>query len=554
MSNLFLPSSMTGYARNQAESQYPEYWEGLVGYWDFSLQGAIPALGRALDFSGNGNHGTLVADTHSVPGKFGNVLNFDGTGDYVVTNNITKGVTEFTYYIWLRPGFASNTGSERFGVITWQGTEGNNDRLRLMWVTSGTGFYMDSKVNFAYTADPAFSANEWHCIAFTRGAEDTGQFYWDGVPFSTTTLVDNGGINDVSGMPIRIGWDFGDLGVEYWLGQIGNVLIYNRALSAGKLAFLYHHPKALVTPRHRTIVIVPAAVLLSINVNDLVSVADAVDALVPLLGPVSVNDGVSVTDAVGVLIPTVGPVNVNDAVSVTDAAELLIPTAGPVNVNDAISVTDAVAIELSLYEVNVNEAVAVTDAVDLLVPTVGPVAVNDSVSVTDTANLALDVYEINVNDAVGVTDGVSAGIGLTTISVNDAVSVTDEATLALDLYEINVNDAVSVTDAVEVSLSVYEISVSDAVSVTDAVGVELATYEVNVNDAVSVTDSISAALDSYTVAVYDSVSVADAGAISVTPLLLAASDAVSVSDSVDVSMASIANVAAAFMIMRQCVD
>ncbi|KKL14339.1 hypothetical protein LCGC14_2516680 [marine sediment metagenome] len=58
---------------------------GLVGIWIFNDKPGV--VGRTYDLSGNGNHGTLVADTHSVPGKFGNALDFDGTGDTVQIPN-----------------------------------------------------------------------------------------------------------------------------------------------------------------------------------------------------------------------------------------------------------------------------------------------------------------------------------------------------------------------------------------------------------------------------------------------------------------------------------
>ncbi|KKL45908.1 hypothetical protein LCGC14_2350920, partial [marine sediment metagenome] len=48
---------------------------GLVGHYQFD--------GNAADSSGNNNHGDLEADTTSIPGKYGNALDFDGTDDSV---------------------------------------------------------------------------------------------------------------------------------------------------------------------------------------------------------------------------------------------------------------------------------------------------------------------------------------------------------------------------------------------------------------------------------------------------------------------------------------
>jgi len=68
---------------------------GLVGCWLFN-----EGSGNIVqDSSGNGNTGSLIADTHWVPGKSGPALDFDGTGDNVeiahndILNSVTNKIT-----------------------------------------------------------------------------------------------------------------------------------------------------------------------------------------------------------------------------------------------------------------------------------------------------------------------------------------------------------------------------------------------------------------------------------------------------------------------------
>jgi len=70
--------------------------KGLVGFWLMN-EGTG---NRIQDLSGNRITGTLVADTHFVPGKFGSALGFDGTGDYVSIGQpqvLTSGITCLLY-------------------------------------------------------------------------------------------------------------------------------------------------------------------------------------------------------------------------------------------------------------------------------------------------------------------------------------------------------------------------------------------------------------------------------------------------------------------------
>src|SRR3990167_9563410 len=84
----------------------PSITDGLVGYWTFD--GKDMAGGKALDKSGNGNHGSpvnIATSTFYTSGKLGQGLKFDGVNDYVSAgtgNNLNLGTSNFTFSLWFK--------------------------------------------------------------------------------------------------------------------------------------------------------------------------------------------------------------------------------------------------------------------------------------------------------------------------------------------------------------------------------------------------------------------------------------------------------------------
>lgn len=270
MSNAFLPSSMTGYARNQAESQYPECWDGLVGYWDFSVQGAIPLLGQADDLSGYGNHGTLVGGAHSVAGgKFGAPLVFGGAADWVnAGNHESLNVSSYSFAVsaWF---ISSNSSTYILPIVSkfenqineWWTIVLNGDHSSNRYGEVGFATDDGAAKTTLDTVAATYNDNKWHHVVGQRNATHI-ELYIDGV-FDSSADVSAQGSFDDPGSNLRIGKDQGN--TIYFDGQIDNVSIYNRVfLSPSQVAFLFAHPRALVTPRHRTIVTVPAGAIVNV--------------------------------------------------------------------------------------------------------------------------------------------------------------------------------------------------------------------------------------------------------------------------------------------------
>ena len=205
--------------------------KGLIGCWLFN--DGPQALGTTYDLSGNGNHGTLVADTHSVPGKFGNALDFDGTGDYVNCGDVTTfdGLTEMSFVVWYNQA-AQGSGSR---TILISKDETFEVRIRADNLNVYALMINNEQVRFVTSV----SNGVWTQVVMTwiGGGADSRSIYENGVwketKAGTKSSIDN----------TAFSMTFGGRTTSYpYNGQIDHAIIYNRALSAGEVASLYAEP------------------------------------------------------------------------------------------------------------------------------------------------------------------------------------------------------------------------------------------------------------------------------------------------------------------------
>lgn len=213
----------------------PGHWasKGLVGSWIFNEGGGD----LAYDASGNGNHGTLVGDTHSVPGRDGPALDFDQTGDYVQKQNanILASMTSVSCVVWFNTDFSSLQTLLEYGATSgltsgvWFGvgaSQGGETRVY---------FYLDNVSNFVGNIQPPSFNDGWHQLAATYDGA-TVRYYLDGIEGDSDP---GSGVITPSGTDISIGATGGTL---LFSGQIGSGLIYNRALIGREIYSLYLNP------------------------------------------------------------------------------------------------------------------------------------------------------------------------------------------------------------------------------------------------------------------------------------------------------------------------
>jgi hypothetical protein len=190
--------------------------ESLVGWWKLDDgRGSV-----ALDWSGLGNHGTVVGDPQWVAGQIDGALYLDGLDDCVdVGNPESFGITaEISLLAWVKADAAGN-GEEQSFV-----SKGNDSYA--IWHNGGNNieFRISDTTNAQTPVGTTFN-DEWHHLAGTYDGRQLN-LYIDGISRDVTSIV---GSIATSVYNVNIGREA--TGHRYpYDGIIDDVRIYNRAL------------------------------------------------------------------------------------------------------------------------------------------------------------------------------------------------------------------------------------------------------------------------------------------------------------------------------------
>lgn len=203
---------------------------GLVLNIDPGNPNSYSGTGNTIyDLSGSGNTGTLTNGPIFSSLNSGS-LSYDGTNDSIVIsrNNILSGTQNFTIEAFVYP-IATNA-DHIFGNYN----TGN---------TSGVELYLQSeKVSLWYgntitTSISNIQKYKWHHLCATRNGNSTN-IYINGSLDNTGT--NSGSIGTNSFYTIGNGYDYN---TEAFLGNISQVKVYNRALSAQEIQQNYNATK-----------------------------------------------------------------------------------------------------------------------------------------------------------------------------------------------------------------------------------------------------------------------------------------------------------------------
>jgi Concanavalin A-like lectin/glucanases superfamily len=217
---------------------------GLVAYY--------PLDSNASDITGNGNNGSIIGSgiTFST-NRFGvpsSACSFDGTGSYIQINQTSgmTNITKRTISAWINMTGQSTISCCAADVISKYDQLNGSFGLRvdgtLGWKPSF--FLRDTNGTWLESSATTFASNQWFHIVAT----------WDG---TNAYLFQNGQIQSsvaTTSIPawgnssLRIGRHGGDSGnsLQYYMfnGQIDDLRIYNRALSASEVSALYAYESA----------------------------------------------------------------------------------------------------------------------------------------------------------------------------------------------------------------------------------------------------------------------------------------------------------------------
>lgn len=197
--------------------------DGLVGYWKFDE--------NADDASGNSNNGRPLGVT-SVEDRFGKengAFRFNGSCYVEVPNSPSlRDITgSITMTAWINPHELCNSW-----ITVMQKSDRKNCQYTLAWkpsevVLSFTG-------NVRWPAQPEFELNKWQHVAMTYDGTKV-ILYRDGKIVGLWPFQGRFRQNDFS---LYFGYDpFG--GLEYFIGDMDDVRLYNRGLSEEEVKVLY---------------------------------------------------------------------------------------------------------------------------------------------------------------------------------------------------------------------------------------------------------------------------------------------------------------------------
>ena len=214
--------------------------QGLVGYWSFD--GSDISGTTVTDLSGNGNDGTINGATPTV-GKLGQGLKFNGTSDYVDMGDpsnglLDMGTSDITLSAWIKP---SGLGDADQYFINKKAYCDYGYDFRYVPSTGQVYSRMQSDGGCggaSLSSGPGTVAtNVWTHVVAVFDRDGYQRIYVNGE--ASGAPVDISSFKDVDNSNSQI-FNIGNRdGSDFLQGQIDEVRIYNRALTAGEVGELY---------------------------------------------------------------------------------------------------------------------------------------------------------------------------------------------------------------------------------------------------------------------------------------------------------------------------
>lgn len=236
------PSLATGYARNAAESEYPELWRGLVGAWPIGMQNSSNNVYDLV----NGANGSVDGAVWS-RNPYGRALLFDGNNDIVPTTfDFDDFLIATDHQFFSVSCRFTHDGGANAGIM-W--ASNRTYGLGAMIVNTGFGlqnnrFVLEHSItNFSWTSD-----SDSHAVTACWGDRTLApKCYLDGDSLSITTDV--GSVNPTPNDFFTIGGR-GAKSVS-WEGLLWDFVIHSRVLTPSEIQTLHEIPYAPFVKRRR---------------------------------------------------------------------------------------------------------------------------------------------------------------------------------------------------------------------------------------------------------------------------------------------------------------
>jgi len=262
-----------------------------------SLVASYPFSGDlTADASGNGHTGTAVGGVTLTNDRFGNpssALHCDGTSGYVrVPTQLTTG-NPFTWSVWFRPGFtATNVPA---GILSQGSDPGQDQTSPTLWINyppPGTilfNSYGNGQSNLVSQTRAQWDSNAWYHVAITSDGSGNRCLYINGVCESSANGEPFG-----QNLPNFYIGALASYNTQYFPGDIDDVRVYSRALSAQEVQQLYTGNETVTQPSVQFNPVLAGRTYKPQFSTDLVN--DAWLPLTTFIGPVTNGNQVSITD------------------------------------------------------------------------------------------------------------------------------------------------------------------------------------------------------------------------------------------------------------------
>ncbi len=201
---------------------------GLVGYWSFDEGGGATTTLDQSGFGSNGSwSGTQTGGSYYIAGKIGFAGNFNGSDDKVTVSGVDPLLngSQGTIMAWAYPSASSN-GNNIFESV---GPSSNR-----FYLSYGSTFQVYRGNPYTQIVLGVGALNTWYHIALSWNAT-TMYGYFNG------NLVNSAGYTNTSSS--GGGSTIGSQSPAYFAGEIDDVRVYNRALSAAEIAAIYNAQK-----------------------------------------------------------------------------------------------------------------------------------------------------------------------------------------------------------------------------------------------------------------------------------------------------------------------
>jgi hypothetical protein len=206
---------------------------GPVGHWTLDETSGV----LAADSSGNGDTGTLLNGPLHVTGRLGEALSFNGVDEAVsIPHAAVLDAYPITVSLWM----STTTGAlgslvNKYLPSSFSGyqvfTSGGN--LCAWYFRDASSYVWDG--SGCTLATPGFNDGRWHHVAFIVDASG-GRLFVDGTLRVTQPWTGTAGATTTTqGLSLA---RYPGTASPYLPGQIDDVQIYNRALSAGEVSSL----------------------------------------------------------------------------------------------------------------------------------------------------------------------------------------------------------------------------------------------------------------------------------------------------------------------------